>query len=160
MKGVKLYSDIALVLGTCVICHIVQIIDFLFQCMKSNNLWICSFHNNKIWRYGVWSFPIIWRLFDKKNIIDKRLNMHVQSSCTHCTVSFTLFTQIKRLKKVIWHIRTCIWPNSCLIKTNKIDFLACNIIFLQQRTDINIFPIHIHATFRRRITSFHVLYFK
>ena len=108
----------------------------------------------------VWSFPIIWRLFDKKNIIDKRLNMHVQSSCTHCTVSFTLFTQIKRLKKVIWHIRTCIWPNSCLIKTNKIDFLACNIIFLQQRTDINIFPIHIHATFRRRITSFHVLYFK
>ena len=31
MKGVKLYSDIALVLGTCVIYYIVQIIDFLFE---------------------------------------------------------------------------------------------------------------------------------
>ena len=31
MKGVKLYSDIALVLGTCVTYYIVQIIDFLFE---------------------------------------------------------------------------------------------------------------------------------
>ena len=31
MKGVKLYSEIALVLGTWVIYCIVQIIDFLFE---------------------------------------------------------------------------------------------------------------------------------